>query len=169
MKICFLDIDGVLNYCKCTSKAPSGVWGIEDDKLTLLKQIIEATHAKIVLTSTWKTEWFRTEYTEDLSMDGQYLVNKFAQFGLSILDKTYEDTWAKRGEGILSYIKTSKVPIESFVILDDESFDFKTLDLTDKFVKTNISEGLTPSKAQLAIQILNNLETYEGGISNDCQ
>ena len=60
MKIIFLDIDGVLNYRGCKSKSPSGCYGIEQDKVKLLKNIVEQTNAKLVLTSTWKTDWYKT-------------------------------------------------------------------------------------------------------------
>ena len=52
VRIIFLDIDGVLNYGGCPDRAPSHCMGIANEKLLLLKQIVDATNAKIVLVST---------------------------------------------------------------------------------------------------------------------
>ena len=57
MKVIFLDIDGVLNYATTAARAPCGCIGIAEPAVRNLKKIIDATGAKIVLTSTWKSEW----------------------------------------------------------------------------------------------------------------
>ena len=152
MKIIFLDIDGVLNYARCKARSPSGCLGIEDQPLKLLKTIVDATGAKIVLTSTWKTDWFITDHIEDLSKDGQYLINRFSSQRLGILDKTYEESWANRGQGILDYLHNSWC--ESFVIIDDERYDFEERGLTKYFVHTSFNTGLTEEHANRAIAIL---------------
>ena len=155
MKIIFLDIDGVLNYLGCKSRC-QGCYGIEDDKLELLKKIVDATNAKIVLTSTWKSDWENTEYIEDLNTSGQYMVRKFKEHGLSILAKTIDEEWSKRGKGILDFINHFPANIESFVILDDESFDFEFVGIDDKFVHTDFTDnGLTEENVSQAIRILN--------------
>ena len=56
INIIFLDIDGVLNS-KQTLERCGPYIGIEDQKLELLKELIEKTKAYIVLTSTWKQFW----------------------------------------------------------------------------------------------------------------
>lgn len=156
MKVIFTDIDGVYNYAQCNAKSPSGCLGIEDDNLELLKQIVDRTGAKIILTSTWKTEWEKTDYIEDLSKDGQYLVKKFRAHGLNILDKTTDPTWAQRGKGIIDFIYNFPAEIEAFVILDDESFDFSETGLLDKQVKTKFFDtGLTKEDVEKAVNILN--------------
>ena len=160
MKIIFLDIDGVLNYSGCKARSPSGCIGIEHDKLQLLKQIVDATGAKIVLTSTWKTEWFPTNHIEDLSADARYLIKQLSNVRLGILDKTIDTAWAKRGEGILNYLKDCYC--EAYVILDDERFDFFELGLDKNFVKTNFfNGGLNTVSVERAIKIL-------GGKLDDC-
>ena len=55
MKVIFLDIDGVLNNEYSKTRAPSGVIGIDGDKVKRLRKIVESTGAKLVLTSSWKT------------------------------------------------------------------------------------------------------------------
>ena len=156
MKFIFLDIDGVLNYAKCTAKSPTGCIGIDLNKVKLLKEIVEATNAKIILTSTWKTEWCITNHIEDLSKDAQYLIKQLSQYRLGILDKTAECAWSRRGQGILDYLKNSYC--ESFVILDDETFDFIECGLDRYLVKTNyFNDGLTEYHVEKAINILNDV------------
>ena len=62
-----------------------------------------------------------------------------------------------RGEGILKWISSRNV--ESFVILDDESFDYKKCDIYTKLVKSAFSDdngGLQDKHVEMAIEILSN-------------
>ena len=155
MKIIFLDIDGVLNYAGCKARSPSGCIGIEEKPLKLLKTIVDVTGAKIVLTSTWKTDWFITDDLNDLNKDGRYLYDSLSEHGLGILDKTVDYAWSKRGQGILDFLKD--VYCESFVILDDGLFDFLELGLDKYHVRTDyFKHGLTEYHVEKAINILNN-------------
>lgn len=155
MKIIFLDIDGVLNQRGSKSRSPSGCLGIDSDKLDKLKQIVNETNAKIVLTSTWKTDWFKTEFKDELPRDGAYLEKKFRERGIYILDKTEEPSWAERGIGVISYIEKYKENVESFVVLDDESFDFESVGISDRFVHTSFETGLLSEHVEKSIKILN--------------
>ena len=56
MKIIFLDIDGVLN-CKYTKEEIFFFPFVSPKKIELLKQLIERTGAKVVLSSTWRHGW----------------------------------------------------------------------------------------------------------------
>ena len=155
MKIIFLDIDGVLNYRGCKAKSATGCLGIDEEKVKLLKDLVGRTDACVVLTSTWKTDWFWTHYIDDLPKDGQYLVRQLGKYKIFIIDKTEDPSWARRGQGILDFIETSKYNVEQFVILDDESFDFIELGLGNRFVKTNFEYGLLPEHVEKAVSILN--------------
>lgn len=170
MKVIFLDIDGVLN-CQLSKSRYKGMLGVDDDKVQLLKDIVDSTGAVIVLTSTWKVDWFKCEYIEDLPAMGGYLVKKLKNFRLHILDKTEDKEWASRGDGIKEWIKNSKVNVESFVILDDEIFDYDEENLMNNLVKTSFYGefgGLQPSHIQKAVNILNNSSyTSEGETPNE--
>lgn len=155
MKLIFLDIDGVFNYWRCESRAPSGCLGIDEEKVKLLRQIIDQTGAIVVLTSTWKIDWYRTECIEDLPKNGQYLVNQLSKYKIPIYDKTKGTNWAKRGQGILDFIEELNYSVEQFVIIDDESFDFLELGLEHRFVKTSFEDGLLPEHVDKAVNILN--------------
>ena len=57
MKIIFLDIDGVLNSIGWVERTKGTAYEdkeIDPSKVRLLKQIIDKTDAKIVLSSTWR-------------------------------------------------------------------------------------------------------------------
>ena len=155
MKLIFLDVDGVLNYGGCKARSATGCLGIEDEKVKLLRQIIDQTGAIVILTSTWKTEWFPSAFIEDLPKDGQYLEKQLAKHKVFIRAKTEDPSWTQRGQGILDFIETSKYNVEQFVILDDESFDFIELGLENCFVKTNFIDGLLPEHVEKAVNILN--------------
>ena len=120
MKICFLDIDGVLNYIGCKSKLRK-MYFVDDEKLKLLKQLIDKTGAKIVLSSTWRFGWRDIDEGKD-SIDVKDFIalrDKCLEFGIEFLDYT-PVYYYYRGEEIDFWLKDWKgEPIESFVILDD--------------------------------------------------
>ena len=153
MKVIFLDIDGVLN-CRSTTEY-CGLWvGLDGDKLQRLRRIVEATQAEIVLTSTWKDDWYKNEKDKQDQL-ANYLDEKLRTVGLQILDKT-EDRWFDRGAGILRWMEERSV--EAFVILDDEPFDYVELGLMDRLIQTVESAddgGLQEEHVQRAIEILN--------------
>lgn len=156
-RIVFLDIDGVLNTPKSVAKCIDCIC-IDDDKLQLLKEIIDATGSKIVLISTWKESWERLPSRKHLQDDfANYLDKKFKAAGFSVFDKTLDyldgGLFLSRGEGIVEYIKRTK-PI-SFVILDDIKFDYNECGLTENFIKIKSRQGLQNIHVQKAIEILN--------------
>ena len=55
-KVIFLDVDGVLN-CHSTKDKCGDYIGIDDKKVALLKEIVDATGAIIILVSSWKEWW----------------------------------------------------------------------------------------------------------------
>ena len=155
MKYLFLDVDGVLNTP--ASKSRCGFYiGIDSEKVLLLKQIVERTGAQIVLHSTWKENWERDKKRKPLQDElANYLDKKLQAAGLVAIDKTpdYADgRYLSRGEGIVEYLNAGSW--ESFVILDDLQFDYDSCGLTDYFVRTDKTMGLTPELAERAIRIL---------------
>lgn len=163
MRLIFLDIDGVLNCTETKVKAPSGCIGIDADKCERLAKIVQKTNAFVVLTSTWKTEWFRNAFVSELPPDGQYLEKTLLNYGVVIYDKTTETTWSQRGQGILDFIKNCDQKVESFVILDDEfTLDYARCGLDKYHVKTYYSKrdsntllGLQDYHVEKAVNILN--------------
>ena len=150
MKTIFLDIDGVLNHIGTHTRCPSGAWGIDEKKVLLLKEIVDATGAKLVVTSTWKLDF------ENGGKDWKYLLNKIRYRGkMDIYDVTKENggELARRGDGITNWLNSHDV--ESFIILDDEMFpDYKYYNLEPYIIKTDIRYGLTKDHVDLAIKML---------------
>ena len=159
IKLIFLDIDGVLNYLNCKAKVGSYL-GIEDKKLSFVKKIVDSTNAKIVITSAWKENWFQDKKDKDKQDDlANYLDMKFAKFNLEIFGTTYGDDPFNKGLTIKQYIKLIKAfsyKVKSFVIIDDETFDFKKEGLKPYLVKTDFNTGgLNENHVKKAIEILN--------------
>lgn len=158
MKVIFLDVDGVLNFAKTEARTASGALGIASAPVRHLRDIIKATGAYIVLTSTWKDEWSFNE--EDCSPDGLYLVRKLKREGLHILDKT-KDMIMNRGQGIQEWLDKHK-GVESWVVLDDEVFpDYESRGIMPHLVETSFgADGLNQTLAAKAIEILNKGDAY---------
>lgn len=155
MKVLFLDIDGVLNSRAYDRKRD---WNeqtdIDETRLPLIKEIVDSTGAKIVLSSTWRQHWDKDINRCD--EDGVYINKTFAKFGLSIFDKTPDlGITALRRDEISKWLEDTDEAIESFVIIDDYRYGWG--DLSEHFVKTepNFRFGIEKEHVEKAIEILN--------------
>lgn len=158
INIIFLDIDGVLNS-KQTLERCGPYIGIEDQKLELLKELIEKTKAYIVLTSTWKQFWHYNPLDKHKQDElANYLDAAFAKHQMKVTAKTNDDfNPFKRGEGILNYltfIKRNQITVNNYVILDDLIFDYRRANLLNHLIKTNGKYGLQKSHILKAISLL---------------
>lgn len=158
-KIIFADVDGVLNHEDTPDRCGMYI-GIADEKVELLKKIVDATDAKIVLSSTWRlginNQGHRLEH------HAEYLKEKLAKYGLEIYDKTEQLTrdGGCRGREINEWL--SRHPeVEQWVVLDDEWFmDFGDYDIPRHLVRTCFytvrgKGGLMEEDIEKAIKILN--------------
>ena len=155
MKLIFLDVDGVLNEEKSRSRCV-GYKGVDDKKAENLALIVRATGAKIVLISTWKDGWRKTDKAHQ-GMMANYLDKKLKKQGIAVFDKTRdtaEKVYLSRGEGILDFLQRHKA--EKCVILDDYQYDYDGCGLTACHIKTDARNGgLTDGLVEKAIEILN--------------
>ena len=160
MKVIFLDIDGVLNCAtsksRCIDDVCGVIHGIDSDKVKRLAKIVEATGAKIILSSDWKDGWSKY-YTSQKPSHAKYLDNHLYKKGkLTIKDKTpntHKGSWF-RGSEILAYLRMHQ-DIENYVILDDTFFDdFANKEIEEHLVLTNQEVGLTDGDVKNAIKIL---------------
>lgn len=152
MKILFLDFDGVV------STFEKG-WRLDEEKLSLLKEIIDNTNAKIVVSSSWKVGYDNVDKfietlggrrkSETIKNNG----NVFQWFCDNIYDIT-DSNGSWRGDEIQRWIDVHKEEIESYVILDDDS-DMRENQLFN-FVQTDGYEGITSREVKLCTKILNN-------------
>ena len=159
-KIIFLDIDGVLNsnqyWASIQDKKktmPEMEFQIDPKCLRNLKKIVDETHSKIVVTSTWKRYRGHIEKFK----------NHVAQYGLSIYDLApcHPDGAGHRGDEIRQYLEEHKGEVDKFILLDDEEFpDFN--ELTNYLVKTNFyKSGLCQEHVEEAISRLGRVKKKE--------
>ena len=150
MKIIFLDIDGVLNSRLYDLKRGENDGNIDQSRLVLLKQLVDKTGAKIVLTTSWRRHWDPSgKNTDEI---GKELEATFLQCGLQLYDRTDEidGVRAKEVEEWLS----AHTDVESFVIFDDIKFGWGRLD--ENAVKTDyrIGLGIEEKHIEKALEIL---------------
>lgn len=152
MKVIFLDIDGVLNCSSSKSRDPDGCTGIDDARVKLLRKIVDATGAKIVLISTWQKEWL----SEGVTDSGWYLIRKLWRERLNIFSRTGKWSWNDRGQGIVDWLNRFPEEIESWIVLDDEIFnDYPRCGIMPHLVQTDFySNGLNETHVEKAIELL---------------
>ena len=157
MKLIFLDIDGVLNCKYSKSRIPnSNIIGIDDDKVELLKKIIDSCdeECRIILTSSWKHSWYKKDKSNQ-NKDANYLDEKLNKYNLKIYDKTIDESW-NRGRGIRDYLDNCKEDISNFIVLDDNIFkDYEEEKIMDYLILTDILHGLIDYFVDKAIEKLN--------------
>ncbi len=145
MKILFLDIDGVVN-CKNTSQRHRGFIGIDPYMALLVNRIVEATGAKVVLSSTWRVlEACRNEVKSQV---------------IDFMDVTPPSTYNKttehnstRGEEIQAWLDENGYKVKKYAILDDDT-DMLPEQLPNYF-QTTWEVGLTEEIANKVIKHLN--------------
>lgn len=177
MKVLFLDIDGVLNNDKTFEEVhdyyvKTGYHKVEIglDMVERLFKIIEATGAKIVLSSSWRLGWNLIEdgncvpYS-DCSSDVK-LNSILKKYGLSIYSRTIVSENRRRGDEIKDWLDRHP-QVTNYVILEDEVYDMMEYYEKGKVVKTNFllptemvkstkdTTGLQDIHVEQAIKILN--------------
>lgn len=169
-KVIFLDVDGVLNSSRTLYESIS----LEDDLILNLKEIVNKTKAKIILSSSWRLS------TEAVAT----LIDKLDKFGLAISGMTYDGVdldWLEKYEFDVTkkyldtkfdYDENRQIKIThdrgaeifkwlhdhddcAYVILDDEIEDIKPYFSESVIVKTSYKTGLTKEDVKKAVQILN--------------
>lgn len=155
MKVIFLDFDGVITI------PPR--WTINIDKLKNLKKIIDATDAKIVVSSSWRSSTIERTKNLILNHDNLKDINsKMKWFINNIYDITpfiSDDKYKRNGRGgeIQTWLDAHP-EVENYIILDDDS-DMLMSQLYH-FIQTDWSFGLTEREVELSIAVLNNKQIF---------
>ena len=150
-KVIMLDIDGVLNP-SCSMADRRFTRQICDDGcVERLKRIVEATDAKIVLTSTWRFGALMPE-CPSLVAEFDRLRAEMKLYGLKIFSVTKK--LGRRDDEIMNWLEHHP-NVESWVAIDDDSFDMTSVIEAERFVHTNTVIGLQDKHIKLAIDILN--------------
>lgn len=155
LKLIFLDIDGVLNTGQHLAKLRINQQPCADHYGPLfdpnatdnLRKIVDATGAKIVITSSWR-------YIHGLSG----LRKMWAERNMpgTIHGVTPTDSFGSRGDEVKEYLtQISGNTPPQYLILDDECEYVG--DLMKRLILTNPLTGITPSIATKAIKILTNI------------
>ena len=154
MRVLFLDFDGVLNSMRYDRERDMATnMNIDESRLPLLKQIVEATQAKIVLSTSWRHHWNKN--VSDCDDVGLWMNNVFEKYGMEIYGKTPQLHFgAGRKAEVLSWLEFPPEKVESFVILDDYALGWE--ELGARLVKTSqyIGRGLEREHVEKAIKIL---------------
>ena len=152
MKVIFLDFDGVITI------PPK--WRIEIEKLKWVKKIVDETGAKIVVSSSWRSN--SVEKTKDIISEERPKRCHKSKMMSWFVDNIYDVTpWVGLGNGRGGEIQkwlNEHPDVENYVIIDDDG------DMWDSqlyhFVQTNYEHGIGESEAIYAIKILNGLYIF---------
>ena len=170
MKVVFLDVDGVLNTSKTFERVyhslkNSGKRELEIDcfRLEYLKQIIEETDSKIVLSSTWRRFFQKIDdKIVPRNEKGKLFYDMLNDYGIEIYDILSYESDINREGLIIDWL--FKNDVDSFVIIDDEPNLFsvllnrliKTSNVRNNCVLTNMNEcfGLSEQHIEVAKEML---------------
>ena len=167
LKICFLDIDGVIaitptfrkswKYARRYRKSRKLSRFIRDEKqlsrkvVKQLNKLVMATGCKFVISSSWR-------YGTTQNMFKRLFKHK--KFIGEIIGETphillpYETNY-ERAEEIKVWMERNKNEIESFIIIDDDSDDIIPM-FPANYIQTEIDKGFQGEELlQKAIEILN--------------
>lgn len=142
MKILFLDIDGVLNNTPFL-RANSGLCEFDPDNVLNLIYTINETNCQIVVSSSWRYMGLSgvSKVLEDVGVPKGVVIDVTPILGCSLEGRGYEiDAWLKVNEA------------ESYAIVDD--YNDMLPEQQGHFVLTRIKEGLTKTKADELINVL---------------
>ena len=162
MKIIFLDIDGVINSAfewvpmseRGSYPINTALWDVHDltpKYIGRLNEIVDATGAKVVISSSWRIQYKHTELAKMLKTQG-FTGEVIGE--TPIFSRTPDGVAQDRGDEIKFWINTHD-DIDSFVILDDTDFDGIVDYFYPQFVHIKKSTGLLPKHVEQAIKILN--------------
>ena len=155
MKIIFVDVDGVLNCEKTTKrlKVNYEFFFVDTCKVLRLRDIVERTGAKLVLSSTWRLGADpKAFYIEREAL--RELVAEFRRVRCPLwFDVTPYLPHAKRWQEINAWL-TLHPEVDEYIILDDLGED-EFRPMMDHLVKCDSRKGLIKERAELAISLLN--------------
>ncbi len=155
MKVIFLDIDGVLNHEEFFMAHIDEMeqFPVDPACVRRIKEIVDATGARIVLTSSWRMGWNRGAGEMDELC--RRLVEIMAEFDLEIYDKTDWLRSGDRGLEIREWINKAPLRVERFVIIDDNDFHWAKRRLDSYWIQTDFSDGgLKEEHVPRAVKIL---------------
>ena len=156
MKVIFLDFDGVITTPKSKCK-------LDPERMALLGRILDATDAKIVISSSWRR--YSLEKTiKHITDASNFFVGgnpfPFPEAVVGVTERMYSFCYPNnerhfglpRGCEIEHYLNLHS-DIDSYVIIDDDQD--MLLCQAENFVHTDGITGITEEDVERAIEILN--------------
>lgn len=142
VKVIFLDVDGVLNNNRTVRTTKNLYTFVGKRHIRNLKHIINATGAKVVLSSDWRYD------RDDPKSNSDFLELKheLLKYGIRFYGFTPELPDAHRGAEIEQWLK-EHTEVEDYVILDDRT-DMEPN--KDHWVQTVMNRGLGTEEAEAA-------------------
>jgi hypothetical protein len=153
MKVIFLDIDGVLNTHKTTRRLDccNEFTFVDTRKVLRLREIIERTGAKLVLSSTWRFGAMSGAFF----LEREALRELVAEFRRLRCPKWVDITpWlpgCKRQKEIYAWLALHP-EVDEFIIIDDVGEELTWF--WDRLVLTDPRVGLNKERMEFAIQLL---------------
>jgi len=142
-KVIFLDIDGVMNGVASRLDHRRGFVGfLEPGNVAALNQIVAATGAVVVISSTWR-----------LTIPWGDLKAAFHEVGCTaqLVDRTPDLDARDRQREIIAWLAAQATPPARYVVIDD---DFLMPDLPGALVRTSKLCGLTANDVPAVLRRL---------------
>lgn len=157
MKVIFLDFDGVITTPKSKCK-------LDPEKMALVGRILDATGAKIVISSSWRRYLLEDTIKHITDTDNFFVGGNpfpYPEAVVGVTERMYSFCYPNndrhfglpRGCEIEHYLRQHS-EIDNYVIIDDDQD--MLLCQADNFVHTDGEEGITEKDVEKAIEILNN-------------
>ena len=157
MKVIFLDFDGVITTMKSR-------WNLCKEKMAFVKEIVDKTGAKIVISSSWRHSTLESTLDYITTLGNAFVHNVtflMPEDVVGVTDRIYyhkcsdkekHEYHVCRGVEIEHYLYEHP-EIKNYVILDDDSD--MLLSQRKHFVKTHTLRGISKKNVETAIKILN--------------
>lgn len=152
-KFIFLDFDGVIT-------TPFTDWKLSNHHIGIIKFILDITKAKIIISSSWRHRDIHNTI-KSLGEVGYYKPFPFPLVDYVVGQIDGNDIYERlhsRGKYIQDVVDTLKIPLDNYIILDDNDSNISYLH-KESFIQTNPSEGITVDNAVKCIQLLHD-NTY---------
>lgn len=134
MRIIFLDIDGVLN-CKETPNPHGFPYIIDPSLLANLEELLKRTGAKVVLSSSWRTD--------------PVGVLAAKHYGIPFVDLCPDVLEASRCEEMLTWLSAHH-EVTRYVVIDDESDCLDDLPLFQPSNKTGLTMDMVEGSSDIS-------------------
>lgn len=158
MRVCFLDIDGVLNYADYGEDTYYDKYGAEKVALdpecvSRLKTLLETfPDLKIVWSTSWRN--FKGECWNGFQNPLKYLEDNHPWLKERIIGKTPMKMSSQRWHEVKWWLDRNETKLDGYVVLDDIAFPKDWFGIENHVVLCELNTGFTQKNLEEAIEIL---------------